>query len=299
VVFPPSIFTTPAHQDYAAFTPKFGLDYQVTDDAVLYLSATRGFKSGGFDYAVSSTANQIFAPEHVWSYEAGAKTDWFDKRLQINLTAFLYDYRNLQVQYLLGPGNIFIGNAPSATDKGIESEIIAKPVAGLTLTSNVSLLDATYDDGFIDEGVASSLIPGYINPGDPRFHSLGMVHGQQIGTYNAGGENLTNAPRFSTLESAQYDYDTGAGLLYGRVEYAYQSREYFDPTNVRILSQGAFGLWNLAIGYQGADSPWKFQALVKNVGDRQYLISAAALSNPPTGHAGDPRTLWFTVARQW
>jgi hypothetical protein len=39
--------------------------------------------------------------------------------------------------------------------------------------------------------------------------------------------------------------------------------------------------------------------LVKNVGDRQYLISAAALSNPPTGHAGDPRTLWFTVARQW
>jgi iron complex outermembrane receptor protein len=117
--------------------------------------------------------------------------------------------------------------------------------------------------------------------------------------FNATGNTLTDAPRLSALEVAQYDHHLAEGLLYGRVEYGYQSRTYFDPTNVAILSQAGYGLWNLAAGYQGTGSPWKFQALVKNLADKHYLLTAAAPGATPTGHAGPPRTLWLTVSRQW
>ena len=103
----------------------------------------------------------------------------------------------------------------------------------------------------------------------------------------------------SGLEAAQYDFRLVNSAMYGRVEYSYQSKTYFDPTNVAVLSQSGYGLWNGVVGYQSADSPWKFQALVKNLTNKQYLITAAAPGTIPTGDAGPPRTVWITAARQW
>jgi outer membrane receptor protein involved in Fe transport len=72
-----------------------------------------------------------------------------------------------------------------------------------------------------------------------------------------------------------------------------------DPTNVAALSQGGYGLWNAAAGYQNTGAPWKLQALVKNLTKKQYLITAAAPGSIPTGDAGPPRTVWITASRQW
>jgi iron complex outermembrane receptor protein len=282
-------FTTQEGAAYNAFTPKFGLDYQVTDDAMLFASATKGFKSGGFNYSARSVAALSFGPERIWSYEAGAKTDWLDKRLRVNLTGFLYHYSGLQVQSLLSPGNIEIGNANSARVKGLELETLAKPIAGLTLTTNVSWLDATYGP-FPNASVAAGILP-FVRS-DPRYDPTTTF-------FNATDNRLTDAPRVSGLEAAQYDYGLAGATLYGRVEYSYQSKTYFDPTNVAVLSQGGYGLWNAAVGYQDTGSAWKFQALVKNLTNKQYLITAAAPGSLPTGDAGPPRTVWITASRQW
>jgi iron complex outermembrane receptor protein len=219
----------------------------------------------------------------------GAKTDWLDKRLRVNLTGFLYHYSGLQVQSLLSPGNIEIGNARSARVKGLELETLAKPIPGLTLTTNVSLLDAAYGP-FANASVAAGILPFVLS--DPRYNPTTTF-------FNATDNRLTDAPRVSGLEAAQYDYALSNAAIYGRVEYSYQSKTYFDPTNVAVLSQGGYGLWNTAVGYQSAGSPWKFQALVKNLTNKQYLITAAAPGSIPTGDAGPPRTVWITAARQW
>ena len=282
-------FTTAAGATYNAFTPKFGLDYEVTDNAMLFASATKGFKSGGFNYSARTAAALGFGPEQIWSYEAGVKTDWLDKRLRVNLTGFLYHYSGLQVQSLLSPGNIEIGNASSALVKGLELETLAKPLAGLTLTTNVSLLGATYGT-FPNASVAAGILPFVLS--DPRYNPASTF-------FNATDNRLTDAPRFSGLEAAQYDHTLANATIYGRVEYSYQSKTYFDPTNVAVLSQGGYGLWNTAVGYQSAGSPWKFQALVKNLTNKQYLITAAAPGSIPTGDAGPPRTVWVTASRQW
>ena len=70
-------------------TPRFALNYQPNDDVLLFASATRGFRSGGWN--VRGTTAQLFTPfkpEKAWTYEAGAKSEWFDNRLRANLTFF-------------------------------------------------------------------------------------------------------------------------------------------------------------------------------------------------------------------
>ncbi|HEY0650148.1 TonB-dependent receptor, partial [Phenylobacterium sp.] len=75
-------------KNWNALTPRFAVDWQVTPDALVYASATRGFKSGGFQGIAGSGVSQStpYDPEYAWSYEGGAKTQWLDKRLQVNLS---------------------------------------------------------------------------------------------------------------------------------------------------------------------------------------------------------------------
>jgi len=283
-------FVSPAKATYSAFTPKFGIEWQASDQALIYASATRGYKSGGFNYAATSVAAQQFAPETIWSYEAGAKTDWLDRRLRVNLTGFRYNYTGLQVQTLLSPGVAFIGNAATARIKGAELEVTGKPIAGLTLISNTSFLDARYGS-FPKATVPAGLVP-YL-AGNPAYSAA-------TGAFNATGNTLTAAPRISTLAAVQYDHHLGSqSTLYGRVEYSWQGRTYYDPSNVLIMSQGPYGLLNAAVGFRGPSERWTTQILVKNITDKGYWITTAANGPVPLGNAGPPRTIWVSIARKW
>ncbi|WEK02313.1 MAG: TonB-dependent receptor [Candidatus Sphingomonas phytovorans] len=282
-------FTTSADRKYHAFTPKFGIDYRVTPDFLIYGSITRGFKSGGFNYSSRSLAALDFAPETIWSYEAGIKSDWLDRRLRVNLTGFVYDYKGLQVQALLSPGNAFIGNADSAKVKGVELEVTAKPVPNLTLTSNASYLDARYGS-FTNAAVVAGAVSYVI--GDPRYNAATT-------SFNATGNRLNAAPRFSTLQAIQYDIPTSIGTIAARGEFSWQGKVYYDVTNVNVLSQPEYGLLNLALGWKSQSGAWRGQLLVRNVTDKQYLNSAAAPGAYPTGHAGPPRTVSVTISRSW
>src|SRR3546814_7453521 len=63
---------------WTAWTPKIGIDYDVAADVMVYASATRGFKSGGFQLG----DGRPFLPEYVWSYEVGLKSTLLDRRLR-------------------------------------------------------------------------------------------------------------------------------------------------------------------------------------------------------------------------
>jgi iron complex outermembrane recepter protein len=295
-VGPPAInlptypFVNSAKRDFHGSTPKFGIDWQVTDDAMLYAAATRGYKSGGFDYAAATKAEESFNPETIWSYEVGAKTEWFDRKLRANLTGFLYDYSNLQVQNLLGPGVIFISNAAKATIKGIEAEFSAKPLPNWQLTTNLTMLDAHYDS-FPDASVSSTLVPFVRSL--PQYDAVTQ-------TFNASGNRLDAAPRFTAFFAAQHDWDVGRGdVIYGRAEYYWQDRAYYDPTNVDIQSQAPYGLVNLFAGYNTADGLWQTQLWAKNVTNKGYLITTAANGAAPSGLSGAPRTFGLRVTRNF
>lgn len=140
----------PLDQKIKIATPRFALNYQPTDDVLLFASATRGFKSGA-QAARATAVRQLLpvGPEKVWSYEVGAKTEWFDRRLRLNLTAFLQETQDFQagtafVNPSTGALSFVTRNLADLENKGLEYEIVAKPFEALTLSLSGGIQDMKY-----------------------------------------------------------------------------------------------------------------------------------------------------------
>ena len=113
-------------------------------EALIYVSATRGFKSGGFNLS-SPQPGHGFAPEWAWNYEGGLKTGLMNGRARLDVAAFHMDYTNLQVQTPVGIGVFDIRNAAAATIDGVEVEMKGRIARGLEAGGHAAWLDATYD----------------------------------------------------------------------------------------------------------------------------------------------------------
>jgi iron complex outermembrane receptor protein len=255
---------------WTAVTPKFAVEYTIRENVLAYLSATRGFKSGGINFAPSSEATAIFAPETLWSYEAGLKSTWLDRRLRFNATAFYYEFKGLQVLEYVNLSATDITNAASATEKGVELETVAVPIRNLELGASLTWAD----------GVYSSY---------PNAPTLGCECA--AGRADATGHTLDNLPRYSAGTSAKYSWDlVGGSSVFVRGEYNWKSRMYFTPQNDALESQAAYGIGNLFIGYRASQKHWQANAFVKNASNTFYATSTATLVSPVGAHVGDPRT---------
>ncbi|MBV1689512.1 TonB-dependent receptor [Novosphingobium sp. G106] len=148
------------------FTPKIGIDFRPNSDLMLYASWSRGYRSGGFSGRGTTlfSATTPYGPETVDSYEAGFKGALFDNLLELNIAAFLADYKNLQQNTTIpavgGVGSeTIVTNVGSARLKGLEIEFTAHPAQGLTLSGSLGLLDNDLKN-FISQGAISATVPG-------------------------------------------------------------------------------------------------------------------------------------------
>ena len=143
------------------FTPKVVLDYRPNDDFLFYFSWSRGYRSGGFSNRAQTaiSTNTPYGPETVDSYEIGAKTAFFDRKLLFNVAAFYADYKQLQQTTTIpgGPtGNeTIVSNVGSATIKGIEADLTARPVRPLSITAGLGYLDSRFSNFLTRSGTNS------------------------------------------------------------------------------------------------------------------------------------------------
>ena len=252
---------------YQAWTPKGGIQVQVSRDTFVYVSATRGFKSGGFNQfnPTAPESERAFNPEFAWSFEGGLKRTMASGRVRVNTAVFSNDYRDLQVQSFLRTGVIDVSNAGTATIRGIEVEAAAAAGRGVQLAGHFSWLDATYDR--------------YL------FRGPGSV------TLDAAGNRLNNAPEWSGSGSAVYEFATGrAGTASVRGDMSWQSRVFFTPVNDAIETQRAYGLLHLRAGFEPKTRHWELAVYVRNLGNQEYITGTANVPIPAiTGRPGDPR----------
>lgn len=138
----------PIEQVYKAWTPRFAISYEASDDVMLFASATRGFKSGGWPgRATANNAFIPFAPETVWSYEGGLRADAFDNTLRFNATAFYATTFDVQI-----PAQALVGGVPVSTttnpadlrNYGLEIETTWIPVQGLNISGSLGLQRARF-----------------------------------------------------------------------------------------------------------------------------------------------------------
>lgn len=137
----------PVSQDESQVTPRIAYAHQFSDDTMWYVSATNGFKSGGWN-ARGTVASALlpFGPEEIWSYETGIRTDLLDGRLRVNATAFYNDLEDLQTTSATPSGAFLTTNAGGLETTGAEFEITALPTDNWQIFLALGLQDAEYVD---------------------------------------------------------------------------------------------------------------------------------------------------------
>ncbi len=127
-------------------SPRIAIDHKV-GDAMLYASAAKGFRSGSFDGRARNidfvmNRQGAIAPEKMWNYEAGVKSDWFGNQLRVNVDYFVNDYTDIAFSAARAgtPPEIFRQNVGDARIQGLELEWSARPFAGVELGGWVATL---------------------------------------------------------------------------------------------------------------------------------------------------------------
>jgi iron complex outermembrane recepter protein len=279
--FPPP-FAISASRTFDAWTPKFGLNYTPTDNVLTYVSATKGFKSGGFDFGspTAAYATTGYNPEYLWAYELGVKSDWLDHRLRANADAFLYNYSDMQVEVFVPPANAITENAATARIKGVEAQLTALPVQMLDVHATVAYLHARYEN-----------FPGAYVTG--------------FGTFDASGKALNDAPdwAYGIGTTLTVTAVPGYGSEYAGIDYNGQSRIYFTPANNGLpgvpgvpqsgyaQQQGDYGLLSARLGWNSPDGRWNVAVIGLNLTDRQYVTGTVNYGIGIAGRPGDPRTV--------
>ncbi|UKK84451.1 TonB-dependent receptor [Sphingopyxis sp. BSN-002] len=187
-------------------TGRVNLSYDFADDMMAYLNYSRGYRSGSFNGLAYQGTNQVYyiQPEQINAYEGGLKMRFFDRRVQLNLATFYYDYKNHQVTQVIG-ATTFTRSANGRLYGG-EAELTIQAADSLRLDASMSLLRSKYKGNVID-------------PTDPSSP-----------TRNVNGNPFPNAPR--TTFSAGFDWDvfnSGDNKLTLRGDAAYTGKYYFDP----------------------------------------------------------------------
>ncbi|MCG8441250.1 MAG: TonB-dependent receptor [Caulobacterales bacterium] len=265
---------------FTALTPRFTLDYEWSDNVLLYGVAARGNKPGVINTSPDIPEDVRFADEEeVWSYEVGAKTTLMDGALNLNLAAFYIDWTNQQLT-----SSIFVDDVPESivTNAG-ESE-----VTGLELEAVWNVNDA-WDLGF-SYALADAELTDFCDPiqgaeltGFDCVNAAGVEGGQ------VAGNQIPNAPKHQVTASSAYTDalgDTGWSWFV-RGDYAYTSEKYAQVAN--LASTGDRNLINLKFGVD--DGPRRLTFFVDNVTDDRTpstVVRYADLGNLNIGPQEDP-----------
>ena len=277
-------------------TWRLGLDYQLTDDSLLYASASTGFSSGGFNgsQAAAALGRETFAPQTVTAFEIGSKNRFADNSIQLNLSAFYNKYSALQEQRQIPVGNTtlsIIENSGKARSYGTELEAIWKPVDALTLNASFAYLNAEYtkyDQVAAPFGTsilvadATALTPTIVNgvtiapAGQRRLFAVGYDCGLIPGTGGVGqpgaaygcnlkGNKIAHSPEYSGSVSAQYDIDLGsAGRLSPYAQLNFSGAFFGQAINSILDRQKAFTKLDLRLTWEFNDT-FSIQGFVTNV----------------------------------
>ncbi|WP_293454888.1 TonB-dependent receptor [Phenylobacterium sp.] len=261
-------------------SPKVSADFKVNDDIMIYASAQKGFKSGGNNFTSADfVASPTFNPETVWSYEAGIRSEWLDRRLRLNVTAFYMDYKQLQMRVNIGPGQALFRNAANAVSKGIEADGVFVVAPGLTLNGGVTILSSKFQDYNFFAANPAGCLGG-------RFDAGSL-------TCSYSGNDLQRSPHFKGTIGALYQFDAGPAEVDAEVTYSYTSSQYYDDRN--LLGPGAYSGLNAYVALRPHESNWALRIWGKNLTNERYYghlnpIGAAILGTPNA-----PRTYGITA----
>ena len=257
----------------------FGVDWKPATETLVYAKYSRGYKAGGFNSATTTLSPEVTTKrETIDAYEVGLKTT-LQQRLQVNMSAFIYDYHDLQAvlttfDTVLNANTSLYANLPKAQIKGFEVESIWQPIDDLQLVANYSYLDAKVKEACC-----------YQDPDDPT----GLQPGVKVGVKQASGivlQDLSGAtlgassPHRVTL-NGNYTWRLPQGSLSASANYVWRSATYYSVFNRYYNRAKAWDQVDARLIFNAKEKNYTVIGFVKNALDRrgQLGASGARLTN--------------------
>lgn len=249
---------------WSAVTWKLGADWWVTEDSMLYASLSTGFKSGGF---LQQKNDVPYDEEEVLAWEIGSKNRFFDDRLQANVSAFFYEYTDMQLRTIRDLTSA-VQNAGEAEIKGLEIELLARPFEALELSAAFAYTDAKFvsytDDDPLD-GLANTPL-------------------------DLSGNDLARSPDYTANLSAAYTWQFAWGSLTSSVNYYWSDELYFSAYNRKDVDyQDSYQRTDVNVTFNSADQIWYVSLAARNL-ENAEVASNIAPENTTLG--GSPRAQW-------
>lgn len=272
---------------------RLSVDYRFSPEVLAYATVSTGFKGGGVTarpFTKNQAVNGTFDPETLRAYEVGLKTDLFDRKVRLNLSAFFNDYKNIQLP--IGDCSVLDGFAPgtgpfpcaaiqNAGDGemyGLEAELAASPVTGLDIDASLSWIDGKWKR--IDAAARGAL----------RI------------------EDPITTPAWRASLGIQYKADLGtSGSITPRFDLSYTGKQ----TIGRLITAGVFSplqynpsitLGNARLTWRNEDEDLAVSLEVQNLFNNYYFLPlrfAAVYSFVGTAYSnvGRPREWGVTVRK--
>src|SRR5579859_995998 len=280
-----AIFTRTA--DWTNLSPRFVVDYHWTPSLMTYASASFGYKAGGF---ISTAVNSYFQPEKVQNYEVGVKSDWFDKKVRFNGSAYYYRYTNQQsLNEVTVPGSLvpqYITQTGDSEAKGVDAELYVVPVHDLTLSVIGGYIDSTW--------TTDTLAEPTIMGGSQSFNLAGQPTGEPLLRLVVGADYL-------------YDMDK-AGSLRFHADHSFTSAQRTNDASrfeqsqlANLVDYGqipgylkAHNLTNARISWFDASGALDVSLYANNIFNNRYVSdpggeAAFALASPEVRATEPPR----------
>ncbi|MBU1513322.1 MAG: TonB-dependent receptor [Alphaproteobacteria bacterium] len=282
-----------AHNNDGKLSGQVNVAWQQTRDLLIYGNYARGYKSGGLNLSglpLDTAGNPVLAraviaPEKTDAWEAGFKSQLFDRRLIFNAAAFWSETQDYQANVVDTAGGAlrqFLDNIPKVRSRGVEVDTRLTPINGFSAYASGAYTDAEY--------------VSYAN-GPCPLELIGTV----TRACDLSGRPLPGVSKL--VASAGGEYRRPAHVLgldgeaYVGAEWNWRSRFYSSASDSVYSRIGSYGLLNLRAGFK-AENRWEAFAWVRNAGDKKYFQYISGLlgnTGALNGAPGDPRTVGVTL----
>ena len=288
---------------FEGFAGGLSLTYHFTDERNIFAKVSRGWKPGHFNGGAVFSGQIIepVDPETVDSFEVGLRSAWFDALLMVDLTAFYYDYQDLQVFQLEQDSRGFpiqqLVNAQEAEVYGVELDLHAVPFEGLDLRYHMALLESEYGEFGQTIFVTGPRQPG----GRPIIRRIDIDY---------SGNRLIGSPVLALGGAVEYAFPVGwFGELVPRFSFSYKSKVFFDPAEGKgaqqdlpddTIAQDGYWLVHTGLMWRSPGQRLELTGWVRNITDEHYKVTAFDVTTRPFQFVldvyGAPRTYGLTVS---
>ena len=260
---------------------RVGMNYDVTNDVLLYVNVSKGYKAGSYQSlpAASAATLQPVTQESVLAYEAGFKAALFDQKLQLNGAAFYYDYKNKQIRGIIndplfGNGEALV-NIPKSRIAGFELGGTLRPVSGLTIAPSVTLIASKVRSSF-SSGTPDGTIDDF------------------------EGEPFPYTPKWSGNTDVEYRWAVNSGLdAFVGTNVTYRSKTNGGFGELPLYQIKGYALVDVRAGVEGDGGKWSASVWGRNITNEYYWTTATRASDAATRFAGVPVTYGIALSYRY